>query len=195
MQKIITTLALFAVLAGTAWAQPPAAANDKPVSKNDTVLVQVYKGGGTNQIVLEVSLTNADSLAGMVVPLSATVPGVKMSYDSTSFAGTRIEYFQLKTDHQPDSTKPAVLLGLIADMSGSNPPLPPGRGTVAKIYFTGDGAVDLAKVKVQKIQVPPANQLDYTTPKLVTIRPTLVTRTGKPAGEMGDMKHEGKEKK
>lgn len=191
MQRIITTFVLLLAVAGTAWAQPPAASADKPVSKADTVLVEVQKAGGTNQIVLNVTLTNADSLAGMVVPLSATAPGVAMSYDSTSFAGTRIEYFQLKTDHQPDSTKPAVLLGLIADMSGSNPPLPPGRGLVAKIFFTGDKAVDPAKVKVEKIQVPPANQLDYTTPKLVTIRPTLVTHTSKPAKKEAPKGNEG----
>jgi len=180
MRRFIFALAAVVLIAGLANAQDEKKA-ERVASPQDTLMVSVAPGAGANQFQLELTLVNAQPLAGMVVPLEVKAPGATLTYDSISYAGGRLEYFQLKSDHVPETNKSTLLLGLIADLSGSKPPLPVGRGTAATLYYTADKAVGTDKISVKSVRIPPANVLDYTTPQLQSVTPTFVVKTGKAA--------------
>lgn len=180
MRRCIVTLVAVLAIAGSAAAQTGEKAAEKVASPNDTLLINVSPAGGTNQFQLDISLVNANALAGMVVPLEVKATGgATMKYDSVTYAGGRVEYFQLKSDHVPEDNKSTLLLGLIADLSGTKPPLPAGSGMVATVFYTADKPMTADQVKIRAVRIPPANELDYTTPELQSVTPTFVVKAGK----------------
>lgn len=139
-------------------AQAPAKA-----SKHDTVSVSVEPAAGKNQVRLDVFVVNTEPVAGLPLPFKVTAGGnTKMKFDSVSYAGGRVEYFQLKA-HNADTANQTLLLGLIADLSGSKPPLTPGRGKALSIFYSASGPVQADQVQVEPVVLPPANKLEYNT--------------------------------
>ena len=198
MRKMLFALTVIAFAAGTAWAGP----NEKPaeaakMSATDTIMVTVYPGAGPNQFRFEVFAVNADSVAGMPIPLRVTSEGAKLMFDSASFAGSRTEYFQLKTQNA-DTAAQTVLFGLIADLSGSKPPLAPGRGKALTFFCTAEKPVKPDQVGVAPVILPPANKLEFNVwedGQVKGVRPTFVLKTGKAEKKMeqkGEVKTEKK---
>ena len=75
-----------------------------------------------------------DTLAAMTIPLLAIndCPTL-LTLDSATFWGARIENWEGKNVTINGDT---VVLGLVADMGGGTPPLYPGEGPIAYIYFS-----------------------------------------------------------
>lgn len=156
------------LLAGAAVAQAdsekkpvPEQAPAKP-SRHDSVTVTVEPAAGKNQVRLDVFVVNTEPVAGLPLPLKVTAGNAKMNFDSVSYAGGRVEYFQLKAANA-DTANQTLLLGLIADLSGSKPPLAPGRGKAFSIFYSGSAPVTAEQVKVEPVVLPPANKLEYNT--------------------------------
>jgi hypothetical protein len=85
--------------------------------------------------IRKVALTvyNQDSLAAMAIPLRHETPCPSLAVDSVTFWSTRIENWESKTVIiNPDT----VVLGLVADLGGGTPPLPPGEGSIGYVYFS-----------------------------------------------------------
>jgi hypothetical protein len=187
MRKVwITALALL-LGCGVARAQSgEAPAKKQPASKQDTVSVRVIPAGGKNQFRLEFRVVNSVPVAGMPIPVQITAKDAKVMYDSTSYEGGRVSYFQLKTQN-PDSAKQTLLLGLIADLSGSKPSLEPGRGVALNVFYTADKPVKASDIMVEPIQIAPANILEFNVVEADGIRsviPTFVmSKPGSPAAE------------
>jgi hypothetical protein len=194
MHKWLIALVLGAVLSSSAWAQSAASvALDDQLSLADTVMVTVYPGSGKNQLQLDVFVVNSDSVAGMPMPFRVVAEGAKLNFDSVSYEGGRTGYFQLKTQNA-DTANQTVLLGLIADLSGSKPPLAPGRGKALTIFYTADRPINPEQVKVGPVILPPANKLEFNIFRdgtVIGVRPTFVLKASgakakpEPAENMG----------
>jgi hypothetical protein len=184
-KMMILGLALMLVASAAYADKPTKKIKPVPVSKPDTVKVTVLPASGKNQFRLDVHVTNADSVAGLPVPLRVSAEKAKLFYDSVSYAGGRLDYFQLKTDN-PDSAEQTLLLGLIADLSGSKPPLAPGRGKAMTIFYTADKPIKAEDIRVEGVVIPPANKLEfnvYRDGEVASVIPTLVVEVGKPDNE------------
>lgn len=179
MRKWLFVLALGAVTSSGVWAQPAASSADaEQLSASDTVMVTVRPGVGKNQLQLDVFVVNSDSVAGLPMPFRVVAEGAKLSFDSVSYEGGRTEYFQLKTQNA-DTSNQTVLLGLIADLSGSKPPLAPGRGKALSIFYTADRPIKPEQLNVGPVILPPANKLEFNIFKdgtVTGVRPTFVLK-------------------
>lgn len=180
MRKWLMAVALGAVLHSGAWAQAETPGSDEEkLSLADTVMVTVHPGAGKNQLQLEVFVVNSDSVAGMPMPFRVTAEGAKVNFDSVSYEGGRTGYFQLKTQNA-DTANQTVLLGLIADLSGSKPPLAPGRGRALSIFYTADRPIKPGELKVGPVILPPANKLEFNIFRngtVIGVRPHFVLKS------------------
>jgi len=83
----------------------------------------------------EISGSNAVPIAEMTLPITLTnVPSV-LFFDSISFTGTRLEYFESRQVVYDNRVAGQLALRLIADAGGGAPPLAPGRGPMARVHF------------------------------------------------------------
>jgi hypothetical protein len=143
-------------------AKPIPEPEPQKISAHDTVSVTVEAAPGKNQVRLDVFVVNTEPVAGMPLPFKVTAANAKMKFDSVLYAGGRVEYFQLKA-HNADTANQTLLVGLIADLSGSKPPLAPGRGKALSIFYTGSAAVTPEQVTVEPVVLAPANKLEFNT--------------------------------
>ena len=181
MRKWVVLVLTLLLAAGAAQAQDQAKeTKGGSASALDTVKVMVFPAG-SNQLRLDIFVVNSAPVAGMPVPMKVWSKEAKVAFDSVSYQGGRVEYFQLKAENA-DTANHTVLLGLIADLSGTKPPLEPGRGKAFSLYFTTDKAFKAADVVVEPIVIPPANKLEfnvYRGEQLDSIIPTFVVEVGK----------------
>lgn len=179
MRKWVLALALCAVLGNGGRVQAAPEVEDEQLSATDTVMVTVHPAAGKNQLQLEVLVVNSDSVAGLPMPFRVVAEGAKLSFDSVSYEGGRTAYFQLKTQNA-DTANQTVLLGLIADLSGSKPPLAPGRGRALSLFYTADRPLTPEQVKVGPVILPPANKLEFNIFRngtVIGVRPHFVLKT------------------
>ncbi len=135
-----------------------------PVGDVDKCTVVLKETAKANHWMVEVNLTNDEPLFGMVFPLILTSSAGQISYDSTSFAGTRIESFAVKIPHEDeDFTKSGkglkLNLGLIGSIGPVANTLDPGSGVLARHYITGSKGVTTETIMVDTTFVDPANTL------------------------------------
>jgi hypothetical protein len=146
--------------------KPAAAPEEKPAaqapSKHDTVSVSVEAIPGKNQVRVDVFVVNVEPVAGLPMPFRVSTKDMKLKFDSVSYAAGRVEYFQLKSQNA-DTANQTVLLGLIADLSGSKPPLAPGRGRALSLFYSGAGPFKADQVTVEPVLLAPANRLEFNT--------------------------------
>ena len=175
MRKFIPALAVIAIGVGTANAQerPKVPALSDEISTKDSLGITVSQVGA-NQVKLEAWASNSEPLAGITIPLEISSAGGKLKFDSVSYAGMRTEYFQGKLDNVPTPDSNSILIGLIADLSGTKPPLAKGQGAVAAVYYSSAKGVKAADVSVKPVKLAPSNELEFITPDVRRIRPTWV---------------------
>ena len=182
MRKLIVVIGTVLLLAGSAAAQgQPSAPVEEIPSKYDTVMVSVHDAPGTHQFRMDVWVVNVDPVSGMPTPLKVTSDKAKIAYDSVSYEEGRVDYFQLKVANA-DTANQTLLFGLIADLSGSKPPLKPGRGRAFSFFCTADKAIKVADVKIDEVILAPANKLEFNVMDLVnrqviSVKPTFVQGT------------------
>lgn len=160
------------------WATGLAAAN-KPIDgfgKPDKITIEVAPLAAKGQWVAAVVLENDEELAAITIPLKFGERVGQFKLDSVRFDNTRVSYFALKTTNSHDSLN-SVLVGLMYEFGGDRPPLAPGIGQVARLYFTQQG-------KPANPPVPPAidstfflpyNTLGLVTPSAEAITPIFET--------------------
>jgi len=105
-------------------------------------------------------LRNQNPISAMTIPLRAiTNSPAPLRLDSVSFRGTRIWNWEEKNVYIKADT---VALKLVANMGGGTPSLPPGEGSIARIYFHIDcdsgHLYDTCYVTFDTIRVQPNNQ-------------------------------------
>ncbi len=102
----------------------------------DTVRYEVDSAYAGQSVAISVTLTNSQSLERIIVPLKfGTIPSI--NFDSAT-AGSRTSYFERVQLNWIDMVNRRFAVDLLADNGGGAPPLAPGSGEVAKLYFTID---------------------------------------------------------
>jgi hypothetical protein len=167
MKKLVglaLLLMLISALVISAWAGEK---QDKPVKNTPKdafgrpdVATVVIKEIAPNHFACVLNWDNDQELAALTYPLRVTGKDFAMRYDSVSWAG-RAEYFSVKAVRPEDSIQ-SVNVGFINDLGQGNPPLKPGSGTVATLFFTADvkeGKANVCDVTVDTVFLHPSNVL------------------------------------
>jgi hypothetical protein len=141
--------------------------------KPDTCRIVVFQDEKSSQFMASVSVFNDEDLAAMTLPFRYGNGKSPIKCDSVRFWKTRSEYFDMKTE-LVDTVRQTVLVGLIADMSGSRPPMKKGDGEVAKIYFSIKGGAKFQDFLMDTSWVRPFNVLKFVTPEVKGIYPAFV---------------------
>jgi hypothetical protein len=147
-------------------------AQKDPFGKPDTCRIVVMQDEKSNQVMASVSVFNDEELAAMTLPFHYGNGKSPIKMDSVIFWKTRSEYFDMKTQ-LVDTVRQTILIGLIADMSGSKPPMKKGDGEVVKIYFTIDKGKKFEDVLMDTTWVKPFNVLKFVTPDVKGIYPSF----------------------
>lgn len=136
----------------------------------DTCRIVVAQNDSSHQAVAHVSIFNDQDLAAMTLAFRYGNGKSPIRCDSVRFLNTRSQFFDMRTE-RIDTVEQTVLIGLIADMSGNNPPMEKGDGEVARIYFTlpqGDKFQDFV---MDTTWIRPFNVLKFVTPDVKGIYP------------------------
>jgi len=78
---------------------------------------------------------NAVPLTEFTLPVSITNVTSVIFFDSLSSVGTRTEYFESKQVVFDSRFTGKLAVHFVADVGGGAPPLPPGDGPIARVYF------------------------------------------------------------
>jgi len=118
-----------------------------------------------DKIIAKVNISNDQVLAGAAIPLKYGNGKEPLQVDSVSFAKTRTEGFAWKHARTNDSVMvndslQAVLISLIANLGGAQPPMEKGKGAVANIYFTLKTNKPY-EVQIDTTHLPPNNTLMF----------------------------------
>jgi hypothetical protein len=165
-KRLVACMAVgLCLTAGVAFAQ------DDPLGKVDTVslFVETLADG---KWMVSAHVWNDEELAAIDIPLKYTAGVAKIVVDSVSFAKTRVEGFALKSP-QVDTAKQTMDVGLLAFMDPVKPPLPVGKGEVARIYFSVRGDKKPGPFAVDTTAYSSANTLMLVDVNAKTIIPVL----------------------
>ena len=135
--------------------------------KTDTCYIEITQK--KDKIVAKVSIFNDQKLSGAAIPLKYGDGKAPLKVDSVSFLETRVEGFAWKHGGFTEKTvlndsSQAILIGLIANLGGPQPPLDKGNGAVAYIYFTLKTAKPY-QVTLDTTSLPPNNTLMLVDPE------------------------------
>jgi hypothetical protein len=140
------------------------AAQADTVGEKDKCEVLLKETAKPNHWMVEINLTNDEPLFGMVFPLRIWSTKGQLTYDSTSFVGSRIEDFAVKipfedTTHYKDKTGLMINLGLIGSVGPDATELKPGSGMIARHFISGDKSVSTESIQVDSTFIYPSNRL------------------------------------
>jgi hypothetical protein len=139
-----------------------------PHGKMDTVRIAI-EPESHNRWQAVVYLTNDENLAAMTLPFRWGPGHGVYRIDSASYVNTRTSGFAVKTFY-PDTLRETILIGLISDLGRGLPPLDPGSGPIARLFFSGvkPGARPLT---LDTTFLPPHNVLQLVTPDVASVYP------------------------
>jgi len=174
MRKILCLIATLIACgaAGVAAENKPRDAFGKP----DRIIVEIAPLSAKGQWAVGVLLENDEELAAITVPLRFGEFIGQFRLDSVLFTETRVTYFSLKITNSSDTLN-TVLIGLLASLGDNRPPLEPGYGPVARLYFTEmkDKKKPPTLLVIDSTFFPPYNTLELVTPGAEPIQPTFET--------------------
>lgn len=147
-------------------------AQKDPYGKPDTCRIVVVQDEKSNQAVASVSVFNDEELAAMTLPFRYGSGKSPIRCDSIRFWNTRTLLFDMKTE-LVDTVRQTVLIGFIADMTGTKAPLEKGDGDVARIYFTLPKKEKFQDFVMDSTWVRPMNHLKFVTPDVKGIYPVF----------------------
>jgi|GEM_PF-667660 len=166
------TLAVAVALVWVVFYSSSSFAQKDRFGKPDTCRIVVFQDEKTNQVTASVSVFNDEDLIAMTLPFRYGNGKSPIRCDSVKFSNTRTEYFQTKTVNR-DTVRQTLLIGLIADWSGTKPPLKKGDGEVARIYFTVHKGKKFQDFYMDTTLIKPFNLLKFVTPDVKGIYPAF----------------------
>ena len=167
---IVAAIALFAASTGIHAQTRERERPSDAYGQLDTIRVEIGATTGAGWEAT-VHLTNDENLAAMTLPFRWGPRHGFYRLDSASYVRTRTEHFAVKTFF-PDTLKETILIGLISDIGRGLPPLEPGSGPIARLYFTNmkHGAKPLV---LDTTFIRPHNVLQMVTPDVASVRPAF----------------------
>ena len=169
-QRFIRLASSVAALAWMILLSSLAPAQESTFGKPDTCRIVVVQDQKTGQAVAHVSIFNDEDLAALTLPFRYGDGKSPVRCDSIRFRNTRSESFDMKTE-LTDTVGQTVLIGLIADMTGTKPPLGKGDGEVARIYLTFPANQRFNDFVMDTTWVKPFNLLKFVTPDVKGVYP------------------------
>ncbi len=166
------TLAVFVTLLWVIFYSSSSFAQKDSFGKPDTCRIVVFQDEKTNQVVASVSVFNDEDLAAMTLPFRYGNGKSPIKCDSIRFWKARAERFDMKTE-LIDTVRQTVLVGLIVDMSGNQPPMKKGDGEVMRIYFSVPKGEKFQDFLMDTTWVKPFNVLKFVTPDVKGIYPAF----------------------
>lgn len=174
--RLCTVIAILGVLAIAV----PSFAQSDAYGKPDACQVVLKETAKPNHWAVEINFTNDEAVFGLIFPLIISSSKGELSYDSTSFAGSRVDSFAVKIPYEDTSwtAKEASLrinLGMIGSISPSPIELHPGSGLIARHYISGAKDVTTESISVDTTFIGPSNRLLATMydPDKGSIKPTF----------------------
>jgi hypothetical protein len=165
--KKFTGLVLIIFVAAAVFAQEEATETKGNSCYPENVTVE--KG---TSFPVKVFVNNVDTLAGMQVPIYYRSEDVDLKCDSISFEGSRCADFALELPLIEPVGKTAFFAFIsMTDPEVEHPPLYPGDGLVATLWFTAPEEVKSGKVELSSgpNAIYPHDKIDYSylfwTPK------------------------------
>jgi hypothetical protein len=143
-------------------------AQSDPKGKVDKCTVVLNETAKADHWEVVINFTNDEPLFGLVFPLLITSDKGRLRYDSTSFAGSRVENFAVKIPYEDTSftnTGEGLKLnvGLIGSVGPDPTELQPGSGVIARHYISGhDKGVTTKSIVIDTTFIRPANRLTAT---------------------------------
>jgi PKD repeat protein len=83
----------------------------------------------------EINCVNAIPVTEFVLPFSLTNVTSVLFFDSVSFVGTRLDYFESAQVVFDSRFSGQLAYRVRADVGGGSPPLPPGDGPIARVHY------------------------------------------------------------
>lgn len=149
-----------------------AMAQNDPVGITDTVTLKI-ETISENKWMVSAHVWNDEDLAALDIPIRYTAGVARVFVDSVSFENTRISYFAQK--YSPVDTANQVMhFGGLAYMGTDRPPLAPGEGVVARIYFSTKGDKKPGPFTVDTTTAPPNSTLMLVDRNAKIIIPALI---------------------
>ena len=143
-----------------------------PFGELDTCRITTFQDEKKNQVMASVSIFNDEELSGMTLPFRYGNGQTPIRCDSIKFDKTRIEYFTMRIP-RIDTAKQTILLGLLPDLFGRNPPLKKGDGEVVRIYFSLKRGVQFQDFFLDTTVIRPFNRLKFVGPNVKGIFPVF----------------------
>ena len=134
----------------------------------DTLVIQRLEAEKGGQVSLKVDFFSDQELAALTIPL--TVVGDEYLIDSVSFAGSRIEYLQIRPVTVKENRK-QVVFGAICMTEDY---IPAGRGLMATLYLSPSGSGKGELTVIDTTTIGPASLL-FTKPSSASFLPKLST--------------------
>ncbi len=192
---IVFTMILLAILIFSCSATAP---KHQPI-KSNTCRIVTHQDEETNQVMASVSVSNNEELAALTLPFSYGNGDTPITCDSIRFSNTRVEYFELKTQ-RIDTVEQTILIGLLPDFVGNNPPLKKGDGEVARLYFTLQKGAKFQDYFLDTTVIRPFNRLKFVTSEVKSLHPVFdnekaMIKGGLPMKPKGEDKAKTEEKK
>jgi len=146
--------------------------------KADTCYIEITQK--KDKLIAKVNIFNDQKLSGAAIPLKYGDGKAPLKVDSVSFLKTRVEGFAWKHGGFTEKTvlndsSQAILIGLIANLGGPQPPLDKGNGAVAYIYFTLKTDKPY-QITLDTTSLPPNNSLMLVDPEAGVV--PLIFRKG-----------------
>jgi len=174
-------IALMIIISGTAVAQQDGN------GKIDTVTL-VSEQISDNQWMVSVYLFNDEDIAALDIPLKYSAGVAKITLDSISYAGSRIEHFQQKYKPVENDMQTLRFGGL--EIGPKAKPLKAGDGLIGKGYLTVEKGRNVDMITVDTATAKPAATMMLSDVNAYTIIPALKIKNTK-----GEAKEEAKKLK
>jgi hypothetical protein len=146
-----------------------------PFGKPDTCRIVTFQDEKKNQVMASVSVFNDEELMALTLTFRYGDGNTPIKCDSIKYTKTRVEYFETKTK-LIDTTNQTILIGLLPDLFGQNPPLKKGNGEVVRIYFTLKPGTKFQDFFMDTTFIKPFNTLKFVTSQVKGIYPVFDNR-------------------
>jgi PKD repeat protein len=101
----------------------------------DTFDVPATEVQANDEGYVEIWGTNAVPIEELILPISITNVTSVIFFDSVSFVGTRLDYFESAQQVFNLQFNGKLCYRVRADAGGGSPPLPPGSGPIARVHY------------------------------------------------------------
>lgn len=158
--KSFSAIVMIICMAGAAFAQDMKSETKGNECYSESVTVE--KG---TSFPVKVFVNNVDTLAGMQVPIYYRSEDVDLTCDSISFTGSRCANFALSLPLIEPVGKTAFFAFIsMTDPEVEHPPLYPGKGMVATLWFTAPKDCKAGKVELYSgtNAIYPHDKIDYS---------------------------------